>query len=95
MDSVANQEQKGYLVTPARAGTLTAKVVWQNREVLLQMDCQDSNPPYTQCPGTYTRLNDTSAQYVTAVQQHEYLILVENFSGRPGAENYTVLIEYP
>jgi hypothetical protein len=95
MDSVSNQEQKGYVVTASKAGTLTVKVMWQNRDVLLQLDCQESNAPYTPCAGTYKRLNDTSAEYIAPVLQKEYLVLVENFSGRAGAESYTVLIEYP
>jgi hypothetical protein len=74
---------------------LQAKVQWHNRDVKLDLGCQESNPPYTQCNGTYARINDTEATFSTPVQQKEYLVTVSNFSGLPGAEAFTVLIQYP
>lgn len=94
-DAVPNGEFRGFVVTASKAGTLQAKVQWHNRDVKLDLGCQESNPPYTQCNGTYARINDTEATFSTPVQQKEYLVTVSNFSGLPGAEAFTVLIQYP
>jgi len=94
-DAVPNGEFRGFVVTASKAGTLQAKVQWHNRDVKLDLGCQESNAPYTACNGTYVRINDTEATYSVPVQQKEYLVIVSNFSGLPGAEAFTVLIQYP
>ena len=94
-DAVPNGEFRGFVVTASKAGTLQAKVQWHNRDVKLDLGCQESNAPYTQCNGTYVRINDTEATFSTPVQQKEYLVIVSNFSGLPGAEAFTVQIQYP
>ena len=94
-DAVPNGEFRGFVVTASKAGTLQAKVQWRNRDVKLDLGCQESNPPYTQCNGTYTRVNDTEATFSTPVQPKEYLVTVGNYSGLAGAETFTVLIQYP
>jgi hypothetical protein len=94
-DAVPNGEFRGFVVTASKAGTLQAKVQWHNRDVKLDLGCQESNAPYTACNGTYVRINDTEATYSVPVQQKEYLVTVSNFSGLAGAEAFTVLIQYP
>jgi hypothetical protein len=94
-DAVPNGELRGFVVTASKAGTLQAKVQWHNRDVKLDLGCQESNAPYTGCNGTYVRINDTEATFSTPVQQKEYLVTVSNYSGLPGAEAFTVLIQYP
>ncbi len=94
-DSVPNGEQRFFTVTASKVGTLQAKVIWQNRDVKLGIDCQESNAPYTPCTGNYVRVNDTEATYATPVQPKEYLVVVSNYSGMAGAERFTVQIQYP
>jgi hypothetical protein len=94
-DSVPTGEQRGYTVTATRSGTLEAKVTWQTRDIRLEVDCQESAPPYTQCSGTYVRTSDTTGTFTTPVQQKEYLVVVSNFSSRAGAESFTLQIRYP
>jgi hypothetical protein len=74
---------------------MEATVTWQDGNIELRMACQLSDPPYTQCPGTYNRVNATSGRFTTPVSQTTYLLLVENFSGRPGPEPFTIVIRYP
>ena len=93
--AVADQGQQGYTFTAARAGTMEATLTWQDRNIELRMACQENDPPYTQCPGTYNRVNDTSGRFTSSVSQKTYLLVVENFSGRAGAEPFTITIRYP
>jgi tetratricopeptide (TPR) repeat protein len=90
-----DQEQVGFLFVASRAGTMEATVTWQDRAVALQIDCQEEAPPYTGCAGTFNRTTDTSARYTASVTQRQYLVLVSNYSGRAGAEPFTLTLRYP
>jgi hypothetical protein len=70
--SVADQEQRGFLVTATRAGTLDAMVTWQDRSISLGIGCQLEAPPYTGC-GTSNRTSDTTAALSSSVTQTTYL----------------------
>lgn len=94
-ESFGGQDQKFYTVTPSRAGTLTVQLQWRTREVKIEADCQEHNPPYSGCGGTYQRTSDTTATYTTSVQQKEYDIVLSNWTGQPTPETCTVTIRYP
>jgi hypothetical protein len=93
--SVSDQEQQGYTFVASKAGTMEATITWQDRNISLTMACQLNDPPYTQCSGTYNRLTETSGRFTSPVTQTTYLVVVENFSGRAGAEPFTITIRYP
>ena len=88
------QDIRGFTVTASKAGTLEATLTWQDRGISLTIDCQEKNPPYTQC-GHSNRTTDTSALLTTTVTQKEYDIIVNNFSDRAGAEPFTLTVRYP
>jgi hypothetical protein len=88
------QDIRGFTVTASKAGTLEATLTWQDRAISLTIDCQEKNPPYTQC-GHSNRTTDTSALLTTPVTQREYDIIVNNFSERAGAEPFTLIVKYP
>jgi hypothetical protein len=92
--SLADQEQRGFVVTASRAGTLDAMLTWQDRSISLGIGCQLEPPPYTGC-GTSNRTSDTTAALSSSVVQTSYLILVSNFSGRAGTEAFTLTVLYP
>lgn len=93
--SVANNEQSFFRFTASRAGTFEATLTWQDRNVGLTIGCQEVDPPYTQCPGSFQRTSDTSGRFSSAVTQREYLISVSNFSGRSGSEPFSITLRYP
>jgi len=92
--SLADQEQRGFVVTASRAGTLDAMLTWQDRSIALSIGCQLDPPPYTGC-GYSNRTTDTTAALSSSVVQTSYLILVSNFSGRAGTEPFTLQVLYP
>ena len=92
---VGDQESAGFTFVATRAGTAEMTVTWSDRNVALQINCQDEAPPYTPCPGSFNRTSDTSARYTTPVTPKTYLVVVGNFSGRPGREPFTLVISYP
>lgn len=81
------------VVTATRAGTLEVTLTWTDRNNRLDIACQEQNPPYTDCGGTYSRTSDTTARYTSSVQQKEYLITINNY--QPVAQGYTIVIRYP
>lgn len=93
--AVADNEVSYFRFTASRAGTFEATLTWQDRNVGLTIACQEVEPPYTQCPGAYSRTSDTSGRFTSPVTQREYLIGVQNFSGRSAAEPFTILLRYP
>lgn len=93
--SVADNDQRFFPFTASRAGTLEVTITWQDRSVELDIDCAEQDPPYTECPGSYNRTADTTARYTTRVTQKSYLVIVSNFSGRPGAEPFNITLRYP
>jgi hypothetical protein len=93
--AVGAQEQAGFTFVATRAGTMEATVNWQDRNVTLQIDCQEEAPPYTGCGGAFNRTSDTSGRYTASVTQKAYLVLVSNFSARAGAEPFTIVLRYP
>jgi hypothetical protein len=93
--SVSSQEQRFYTFRATRAGAAEVKVAWQDTQISLAIDCQESAPPYTGCAGQYNRTTNTTAQYTANVQAKEYLVVVSNYSSRSGAEPYTVQILHP
>ena len=92
--TLADQEQRGFVVTASRAGTLDAMLTWQDRSISLGIGCQLEAPPYTGC-GTSNRTSDTTAALSSSVTQTSYLILVSNYSGRAGTEAFTLTVLYP
>jgi hypothetical protein len=92
--SLVDQEQRGFVVTATRAGTLDATVTWSDRSLALSLGCQTEAAPYTQC-GTSNRTSDTTATLTATVVQTSYLILVSNYAGRSGAESFTLTVLYP
>jgi hypothetical protein len=92
--SLADQEQRGFVVTASRAGTLDAMLTWQDRSISLTIGCQLEPPPYTGC-GSSNRTSDTTAVLSSSVIQTSYLIIVSNFSGRAGTEAFTLQVLYP
>lgn len=90
-----DQEQVGFLFVASRAGTFEATVTWQDRNVNLVIDCAEEAPPYTACAGTFSRTTDTSARYTAPVTQRQYVVFVSNYSGRAGAEPFTLTLRYP
>jgi hypothetical protein len=93
--AVRDQEQAPFLFVASRAGTAEVTITWQDRTIGLQIDCQEEAPPYTGCGGTFTRTTDTSGRYTASVTQKQYLVLVSNYSGRAGAEPFTITLRYP
>ena len=80
----------------ARAGTMEATVTWQDRNIELRMACQLNDPPYTQCPGTYNRVNDTSGRFTSAGVADDLPRCWSRTSrGAQGAEPFTIVIRYP
>ena len=77
----------------SKAGTLEARIQWQNGQTALTVGCQEQEPPYTPCSGAYNRTTNTTGVYTASVTQKEYLISVSNYSGTP--EPYTLTILYP
>jgi hypothetical protein len=89
------QQQAGFTFVATRPGMMEATVTWQDRNIALQIDCQEEAPPYTGCGGVFARTSDTSGRYTASVTQKTYLVLVSNFSSRAGAEPFTITIRYP
>jgi len=92
-DSVSANNIRGFTVTASKAGTLEATLTWTTRTISLTIDCQEHNPPYTQC-GHSNRTTDTSASITTSVTQKEYDIIVNNFNDI-GPEPFTLTVRYP
>ena len=92
--SLADQEQRGFVVTASRAGTLDAMLSWQDKSIALSIGCQLEPPPYTGC-GYSNRTTDTTAALSSSVTQTSYLIIVSNYSGRAGTEAFTLTVLYP
>ena len=92
--NLPSQDIRGFTVTATKAGTLEATLTWQDRGISLTIDCQERNPPYTQC-GHSNRTSDTSALLTTPVTQKEYDIIINNFNDRAGAEPFTLTVRYP
>jgi tetratricopeptide (TPR) repeat protein len=93
--TVADQQQQFFQFTASRAGTVEITINWSDRNVALTADCADKNPPYAQCAGTFNRTTDTSGRFTAPVTQKEYLVIVSNYSGRAGAEDFAITIRYP
>lgn len=93
--TVASQEQRFHTFTASRAGAAEVRLAWQDGQISLSIDCQESLPPFTSCGGQLNRTTNTTALYVANVQQKEYLVVISNFSSRSGAEAYTVQIFHP
>ncbi len=86
---------ESYTVVATKAGQLEARASWQNGQIRLDLSCQDQNPPYTDCGGTYTRTSNTTAVYTANVTQKEYLITIGNFEGYPEPQSYTLTVLFP
>jgi hypothetical protein len=84
---------EGFVVTPSRAGTLEASVSWTDRNLKLDVYCQEEPPPYTGCGGTYNRTSDTTARYTANVPQKPILVIVHNYETVP--QSFTLVIRYP
>jgi hypothetical protein len=93
--AVADNEVSYFRFTASRAGTFEGTLTWQDRNVGLTIGCQEVEPPYTPCPGSFQRTSDTTARFTTPVTQREYLISVSNFSGRSTTEPFTIVLRYP
>ena len=93
--SVSDGEEQFFRFTASRPGSFEATLAWQDRNVGLTIGCHEFNPPYTPCPGTYSRTSDTTGRFTSTVTQREYLVFVSNFSGRAGAETFTITLRYP
>jgi tetratricopeptide (TPR) repeat protein len=91
--SVPANEYRGFTVTASKGGALEATLTWQTRTISLTMDCQEKNPPYTEC-GHSNRTTDTSASLTATVTQKEYDIIVSN-NNDAGPEPFTLTVRYP
>ena len=91
--TLAGYTYEHVVVTATRAGTLEVTLTWTDRNNRLDIACQEQNPPYTDCGGTYNRTSDTTARYTSNVQQKEYLITINNY--QPVVQTYTILVRYP
>jgi hypothetical protein len=94
-ETIGPQEQKIFNVTPSRAGTLQVQVTWRNRDLRIDVGCQEHAPPYVQCGGSYARTSDTTATFTVGVQQKEYDVILSNFSNVSTPEPCTVVVRYP
>ncbi len=92
-ESVSAHNTRGFTVTASKAGTLEATLTWTTRTISLTIDCQEHNPPYTQC-GHSNRTTDTSASITASVTQKEYDVIVNNFSDI-GPEPFMLTVRYP
>jgi len=92
-ESVSANNTRGFTVTASKAGTLEATLTWTTRTISLTIDCQEHNPPYTQC-GHSNRTTDTSASITASVTQKEYDVIVNNFSDI-GPEPFMLTVRYP
>jgi hypothetical protein len=92
---IGPQEQKIFNVTPSRAGTLQVQVTWRNRDLRIDVGCQEHAPPYVQCGGNYVRTSDTTATFNVSVTQKEYDVILSNFSSVATPEPCTVVVRYP
>jgi hypothetical protein len=92
---IGPQEQKIFNVTPSRSGTLQVQVTWRNRELRIDVGCQEHAPPYTGCGGNYVRTSDTTGTFTVSVQQKEYDVILSNFSNVATPEPCTVVVRYP
>ena len=93
--SIGDQGVSYFRFTASRAGTFEATLNWQDRNVGLTVACQEVDPPYVQCTGSFQRTSDTSGRFTTPVTQREYLVGVSNFSGRSASEPFTIVLRYP
>lgn len=93
MGTLPANETRGFTVTASKAGTLEASLTWTTRTISLTIDCQEKNPPYTEC-GHSNRTTDTSAALTANVTQKEYDIIVNNFNDA-GPEPFTLTVRYP
>ena len=92
--SLADQEERFFVVTATKAGTLEATLTWQDRSIGLGMYCQLEAPPYTGL-GTANRTSDTTARLSLTTVQTSYLIAISNYTGRAGTEPFTLTVLYP
>ena len=93
--AILSGDQHFFVVTPTRSGSLVATVTWQNRNLRLDLGCQEQAPPYNSCGGTYNRTSDTTGQFTAQVSQKEYLLILSNYNDISGAEPYTLKVVYP
>lgn len=89
----AGLEQSFLNVTATGSGKLTATLNWQNASQQLGINCQESDPPYTDCGGRFNRTTGTSGTYEAQVTNKTYLIVVSNYSGSP--EAFTLVVRFP
>jgi hypothetical protein len=59
------------------------------------LSCQESNPPDTDCAGTFNRSSNTSGVYRASVVQKPYLLSVGNFNEKPEPEAFTLVVLHP
>ena len=80
-----------YRAVATKAGTLEVKATWTNGQLRMETFCQEADPPYTNCSGTYNQTTNTSGVFTSAVTQKSYLACVQNFSGMRDTYMLTVL----
>jgi hypothetical protein len=71
------------------------QVTWRNRDLRIDVGCQEHAPPYVQCGGNYVRTSDTTATFNVSVTQKEYDVILSNFSSVATPEPCTVVVRYP
>ncbi len=92
--SIAAQETRGQQIVATQAGTLEARLTWQDGQIELTLVCQEHDPPFTAC-GVYNRTSNTTGTLTASVTQRTYDIFVQNFSSKPTPEPYTLLVLSP
>ena len=80
-------------IVATKPGTLEARLTWTNGQLALGIDCQEHDPPYTQCSGVSNRTSNTSAVLTTPVTQKTYDICP--FNNGETQDNYTLVVLFP
>lgn len=89
----ASSSYQCYQIVATQAGTLEADLRWTNPQIELGIDCQEHDPPYTQCTGGSNRTSNTTAVLMTPVTQKAYDVCVSN--NNEVQDNFTLTVLFP
>lgn len=93
--TLADQDERFFVVTASKAGTLEATLTWQDRTLGLGMYCGLQDPPYTTLANGNRTTDTTDHLSLPVTAATSYLVAVSNYSGRAGAEPFMLTVLYP
>lgn len=82
-----------YRAVATQSGMLEVKASWTNGQLRMETFCQEADPPYTNCAGTYNQTTNTSGVFTASVTQKSYLACIQNYSGT--RDTYMLTILFP